>query len=71
MSVDKKYGSEARDRLPELPGAGDKLADCVLLFGCGRREVFPVDVRAERLTTSRFDLRQYLFHAARTGAIEL
>jgi len=36
--------SEARARLGELPGVGPKVADCVLLFGAGRLEAFPVDV---------------------------
>jgi N-glycosylase/DNA lyase len=35
---------EARARLCELPGVGPKVADCVLLFGAGRLEAFPVDV---------------------------
>jgi N-glycosylase/DNA lyase len=35
---------EARARLCTLPGVGPKVADCVLLFGAGRLEAFPVDV---------------------------
>lgn len=35
--------SEARSALCRLPGVGPKVADCVLLFGFGRTEVFPVD----------------------------
>jgi N-glycosylase/DNA lyase len=34
---------EAKARLIELPGVGEKVADCVLLFGAGRLEAFPVD----------------------------
>jgi N-glycosylase/DNA lyase len=33
----------AKARLLELPGVGEKVADCVLLFGAGRLEAFPVD----------------------------
>ena len=33
----------AHARLLELPGVGAKVADCVLLFGAGRLEAFPVD----------------------------
>jgi len=33
----------AKERLLELPGVGEKVADCVLLFGAGRFEPFPVD----------------------------
>ena len=36
--------AEARARLLELPGVGPKIANCVLLFGYGFQEAFPVDV---------------------------
>ncbi|MCS7235881.1 MAG: DNA-3-methyladenine glycosylase 2 family protein [Armatimonadota bacterium] len=39
---------EARRALLELPGIGEKVADCVLLFGLGHRAVFPVDVWVRR-----------------------
>lgn len=35
--------TEAKLRLITLPGVGEKIADCVLLFGAGRLEAFPVD----------------------------
>ena len=85
---------EAHRMLTTLPGVGDKVADCVLLFGCGHASAFPVDVWVERLLLDWFDLppmsraalareardrlgehagimQQFLFHAARTGAMEL
>lgn len=34
---------DAKARLCGLPGVGEKVADCVLLFGAGRLEAFPVD----------------------------
>lgn len=34
---------ELRNKLIELAGVGPKVADCVLLFGFGRGDVFPVD----------------------------
>lgn len=34
----------AREELMKLPGVGRKIADCVLLFGYGFQEAFPVDV---------------------------
>lgn len=34
---------EAKDRLKQLPGVGDKIADCVLLFSLGFQEAFPID----------------------------
>lgn len=36
--------AEARLELMRLPGVGRKIADCVLLFGYGFQEAFPVDV---------------------------
>lgn len=35
--------SEAKAALCELPGVGEKVADCVLLFGYHQLEAFPVD----------------------------
>ena len=85
---------EARRLLMQLPGVGGKVADCVLLFGCGHSEAFPVDVWVARLLKDWFGLecknrdtmarqarqllgphggimQQFLFHAARVGAIGL
>ncbi len=39
---------EARGVLLMLPGVGQKVADCVLLFGYGKVEAFPVDVWVKR-----------------------
>jgi len=38
----------ARAELMNLRGVGGKIADCVLLFGCGFDSAFPVDVWVER-----------------------
>ena len=84
---------EAHARLTTLKGVGDKVADCVLLFGCGHAEAFPVDTwvakllhawfgmhgsrrHLARMARERFGahggiLQQFLFHAARTGAVKL
>lgn len=86
--------AEAHAKLTELAGVGDKVADCVLLFGCRHASAFPVDTWVEKLLKSWFGveakgrkkmleasrtmlgehaglLQQFLFHAARTGGIEL
>ncbi len=39
---------EALDALIELPGVGDKIANCVLLFSLNKLEAFPVDVWIDR-----------------------
>jgi N-glycosylase/DNA lyase len=38
----------ARAELTQLPGVGRKIADCVLLFGCGVQSAFPLDVWVTR-----------------------
>src|SRR6478609_11121868 len=46
----------AKERLLELPGVGAKVADCVLLFGAGRLEAFPVDTWVLKSLARRYDL---------------
>jgi len=46
----------AKTRLLELPGVGEKVADCVLLFGAGRLEAFPVDVWVLKSLARRYGL---------------
>lgn len=46
----------AKARLCELPGVGEKVADCVLLFGAGRWEAFPVDVWIVKTMARRYGL---------------
>jgi N-glycosylase/DNA lyase len=48
--------ADAKERLCSLPGVGEKIADCVLLFGAGRLEAFPVDVWILRTMTERYGL---------------
>ena len=44
----------ARQELLALRGVGPKVADCVLLFGLGRFESFPVDVWMKKALARRF-----------------
>lgn len=46
----------AKERLISLPGVGEKVADCVLLFGGGRLEAFPVDVWILKTMARRYGL---------------
>jgi N-glycosylase/DNA lyase len=39
----------ARTELCRLPGVGEKVANCTLLFGFGRLRAFPIDVWIERV----------------------
>ena len=40
---------EAREKLMTIHGVGEKVANCVLLFGLGRTDTFPVDVWMKRI----------------------
>lgn len=48
--------ADAKARLRELPGVGEKIADCVLLFGAGRLEAFPVDTWILKTMSTRYGL---------------
>jgi N-glycosylase/DNA lyase len=47
---------EAKSRLVGLPGVGEKIADCTLLFGAGRLEAFPVDTWIIKAMARRYRL---------------
>lgn len=40
---------QAKEALMKLPGIGEKVADCICLFGLGKGEAFPVDVWMQRV----------------------
>jgi len=48
--------ASAKARLMELPGVGEKVADCVLLFGAGKLEAFPVDTWILKALARRYQL---------------
>ena len=66
---------EAREELLKIKGVGPKVAECVLLYGFGRVEAFPVDVWVRRIVSELYPeglpecikgnegiAQQYLFH---------
>ncbi len=58
--------TELRKQLCALPGAGPKIANCVMLFAYERLRAFPIDVWIERV------LRQHYFsHRRKTSAQRL
>lgn len=74
----------ARAELMRIKGVGPKVADCALLFGCGRIECFPVDVWIGRAMKTLFDgslpecaapfagiAQQYIFHYARMTKLQI
>lgn len=57
--MDKIYqmsSEEAREELLKIKGVGEKITNCVLLFGLSKREAFPVDVWIKRI------MEQIYFH---------
>ena len=81
-ALEKLPLDEARLSLQKIRGVGPKVADCVLLFGLGRVEAFPVDVWIKRVLSDLYDgslpaiaapyagiAQQYLFHYIRTAKI--
>jgi N-glycosylase/DNA lyase len=70
---------DCRKMLTAINGVGPKVAECVLLFGCGRFECFPVDVWIKRVIAEFYPdgfpfidspyagvAQQYLFYWRRT-----
>jgi N-glycosylase/DNA lyase len=47
--LNNKNYTEAKEELMTLHGIGDKVADCILLFGYGKLEAFPVDTWIKRI----------------------
>ncbi|HEY6103533.1 MAG TPA: DNA glycosylase [bacterium] len=45
---------DAKRMLLELPGVGQKVADCVLLFAYGKGEAFPVDIWVKRAVEGQY-----------------
>lgn len=45
---------EIKQRLLGINGIGNKVADCILLFGCGRFDVFPVDTWIKKAMNSLY-----------------
>ena len=43
MSLFEMSSEDARKRLMGFKGVGRKVADCILLFGFGKTDVFPTD----------------------------
>ncbi len=50
---EKNY-QDAKNALMEMPGVGEKVADCICLFSLGKTEAFPVDVWIERVMTKTY-----------------
>lgn len=82
LSIASMPTESAKTELLKLSGVGEKVASCVLLFGMGKLDAFPVDVWMKRAITEffgdgKFDYKrlgslaglaqQYMFHYMRNG----
>lgn len=47
---------DAREKLISLYGVGPKVADCILLFGLGKGDVFPVDTWIKKVYHNYFEM---------------
>lgn len=47
--IEEKDADILREKLLTLPGVGPKVADCIMLFGLKKFEVFPIDVWVRRV----------------------
>lgn len=56
-AIKSMTNDEAREKLKIIKGVGDKVADCVLLFGYNRYEVFPTDVWVKRIMELYYPVR--------------
>ena len=73
---------KCREDLMKIKGVGAKVAECTLLYGCGRIEAFPVDVWVKRIMAELYPeglpectegvegiAQQFLFHWRRNTEI--
>ncbi len=79
-AVEEMDDEDAFNTLTSLRGVGPKVADCVLLFGYGRKSRFPVDVWMKRAVNELFAgvlpdfgeyaglAQQYFFYSERYGS---
>jgi N-glycosylase/DNA lyase len=49
--------SDAKAALMKLPGVGDKVSDCVLLFASAKQESFPVDTWVRKVMEILYDMK--------------
>ncbi|MBQ7453053.1 MAG: DNA-3-methyladenine glycosylase 2 family protein [Clostridia bacterium] len=54
-AISKMDTNELRNWLIKLSGVGPKVADCILLFGFNRGDVFPVDTWSEKVYRKFYD----------------
>ena len=56
-SIPERNYTDAKNELLRLPGVGEKIADCTLLFGANFLEAFPIDTWIEKSLEKRYSLQ--------------
>ncbi len=54
LSLKKLSYTEAKKALKNIPGIGDKVADCILLFSLGFTQAFPIDTWMKKILQSLY-----------------
>lgn len=49
---------DAREELKKLTGIGDKVADCILLFSCNKKNAFPVDTWVKKILSTYYNFEK-------------
>lgn len=53
-SINETSTEILKSKLLDIMGVGPKVADCILLFSCQKKDVFPIDVWVERVMTNLY-----------------
>lgn len=53
--IEKMSYKEAKKKLLQIPGVGEKVADCILLFSMKKREAFPVDTWIKKVMAQLYN----------------
>lgn len=69
-SIDDLDTESARKELKKLSGIGDKVADCILLFGSNKTDAFPVDTWVKKVLKHYYKLEDTNIKTIRTFAAE-
>ncbi len=64
QAVEQAPYPESKHLLMQLPGVGEKIADCVCLFALGQHEAFPVDTWIKRLLIAYYSAPKRANYAA-------
>ena len=55
--IDKLNSEDALNKLESIQGVGLKVASCILLFGYGRLDVFPIDTWVRKYMSNKYNIK--------------